>query len=130
MAKYSLADVHAAALDGSVELDESRALHTTTPLFATLLEVHRFAQDVLLSLAEEDWRQTVALGPPHDGSYDVYEKTLDAALCAKHGVESEWYVKLRLIDGVFGNTVFLVSLHQPERAFKRPVMTPKRGGHS
>lgn len=129
-ARYSLLEVRAAALDGNVEFDEARALHTTTPFFGTLLEVHQFARDVLLALEEADWRKCVQLEPPHDGWYDVYEKSLAPALCGKHGVPSDWYLKLRLIEGLYGSAVFLVSLHQPEHPFSRPAAPRRRGGRT
>ena len=128
-AKYSLADVHEAARDGSIEFDEASALHKTTPFFDTFLEVHRFAKDVLLSLREPDWRKSVQLEPPHDGWYDVYEKVLDPAICKSHGVEAEWYLKLKLIEGLYGKSVFFVSFHQPEHAFQKPN-DKRRGGQS
>ena len=127
-AKYSLVDLHAAARDGSIEFDEASALHKTTPFFDTLLEVHLFARDVVLSLREEDWRKSVELGRPHDGWYDVYEKILEAGICEKHGVSSQWYLKLRLIEGSFGDSVFFVSFHQPEHPFT--ANKSKRGGQS
>lgn len=123
-----MADLHAAARDGSIEFDEASALHKTTPFFDTFLEVHAFAKAVLLSLRAEDWRKSVELQPPHDGWYDVYEKVLDAAICKEHGVSAEWYLKLRLIEGLFGHSVFFVSFHQPERPFK--PKPSKRGGQS
>lgn len=129
-AKYSLADVHAAAREGNIEFDEASALHKTSPLFETFLEVHRFAQDVLLALRDQDWRKTVELGPPHDGSYDVYEKSLDVDVCEKHGVGSQWYLKLKLVEGLYGHGVFFVSFHQPEHPFKNSNPKPPRGGRS
>lgn len=124
-AKNPLADVHAAARDGSLEFDEASALHKSSPWFETFLELHVFAREVVLSLTDEDWRQSVELGPPHDGWYDVYEKCLDASVMLEHGVPADWYLKLRLSEGLFGDSVFFVSFHEAERPFKKP-----KGGRS
>lgn len=95
------------------------------PFFDTFLECLTFAKDVLLALRAEEWRKTVRLpNPPHAGEYDEYGHKLSDELCRKHGVESrEWYVKLRLTEGLYGDAVFLVSLHEPER----PLLAPRRG---
>jgi hypothetical protein len=130
-AKYSLAHVQEAAREGNVEFDEASALHKTSPFFSTFLEFHQFARDVLLSLRADDWKKSVELGPPHDGWYDVYEKQLDQATCQAHGVPAEWYLKLKLNEGLFGQSVFFVSFHQPEHAFKKPgTGKKKQGGQS
>lgn len=60
----------------------------------------------------------------------VYEKVLGAALCATHGVEAEWYLKLQLIEGLYGKSVFFVSFHQPEHPFTKKSESRKRGGQS
>jgi hypothetical protein len=93
-----------------------------------MLECVAFATDAVLALRVEDWRQTVKLpNPPFAGEYDEYFVKIDDAMKTKHGVlNTEWYLKLSLSEGLYGDDVFLVSLHVPER----PSSRPKSGGRS
>lgn len=113
-------------------MDEASAWNKVSPFFDTFLECLDFAKDVVLALREDEWRCTVRLpNPPHAGEYDEYGHSLSDALCREHGVESrEWYVKLRLTEGLYGDAVFLVSLHVAERPLKNSGRNMKTGGRS
>jgi len=125
-AKYRLEDVHEAARGERIELDSSRALDEVLRHFDTLLECYPFAASVLLELRAEHWTKSVTLpDQPYAGVYDEYIIHISEALATKHGVARDWYLKLRLYEALSGETVFLVSLHPPERpASKRGARKP------
>ncbi len=120
-AAYELRLVVEAAREGRIELDESRARDQVAQFFERWVDVYPFAIDVLQELTNDDYAETVTLQyPPHHGTYDVYGHALSDAVARAHRVATRcWYVKLRLYDGLYGEVVFLVSLHPMERGMRR-----------
>lgn len=118
--KYSLAAIQTAAAEGNIELDEKRARDEVLRFFDRFEQCYPFAAKVLLALRPEDFRKRVQLGdPPHPGIYDEYGIDLSEELAKEHGVPRNWYLKVRLYEGLYGNNAFLVSLHVPVYDLKR-----------
>jgi hypothetical protein len=119
-ARYDLTEVHAAARGGAIELDERRARDEVLLYLASFVDAYPLAAELLLALTSDDFVETVTLEPPHAGAYDVYALALPAAVGARHGVPAcGWYLKLQLREGLFGESVFLVSMHPLERGIQR-----------
>lgn len=115
--KHELSRVVAAAADGDLLLVGSRAREIVLNYVDGLLEADAFARGLVASLRPEHFQETVALGAPYAGEFDVYICPLTAALMAKHGLEhvATWYVKLKLAESDDGDSVLVVSMHPPER---------------
>jgi len=113
-AKYELQRVQDAARDDRISLDERRARDELGYLFRTTAEGYAFAVEVLLALRPSDYCETVSLGPPHDGAYDVYGVRL-----ARPELPACWYLKFKLEDGLYGENVFFVSIHPLNKPMHR-----------
>lgn len=124
---YDLQSVKEAAQAKRIELGESRARQMLVHQVETLEAAYRFAAAVLMELELEHFSKTVKLEKPHAGQYDVYGITVSPSVQTAFGVASaDWCLKLRLKEDFEGQTVFLLSLHEPERPLK--VVRPPHTG--
>lgn len=109
-----------AAREGRIALDEARARDEVLRFLSDFLAAYPLAADVLLALTEGDFVETVSLKPPHPGAYDVYALGLSASIALRHRVPAcGWYLKLQLQEDLYGESVFLVSLHPLEHDIRR-----------
>ncbi len=113
-AKYELRRVQDAAREERISLDERRARDELGLHFRTLVEGYAFAVEALLALRPDDYCDTVSLGPPHDGVYDVY-----GVRVARPGLPGCWYLKFKLEEGLYEESVFFVSIHPLEKPMVR-----------
>lgn len=112
--------VQAAARDERVSLDEARARNEVCRFLSDFVAAYRFAAEVLLELNDDDFVETASLNPPHPGDYDVYAIGLASSIALRHGVPAcGWYLKLQLQEDLYGESVFLVSLHPLEHDVRR-----------
>ncbi len=135
MARYLLADIHAAVLRGDFGLGRARCLDLLVKeyeLFDTPRECRNFARDVLMALTVNEFSKTEQIPNPNTGEledFDRYGIELSDALLKKHHLARErtWFVRVTLRETERGKNIFCISLHDLEAPIRRVggILSPK-----
>ncbi|MDP2274210.1 MAG: hypothetical protein Q8N23_12210 [Archangium sp.] len=115
--RYPVDKVIAAATNGDLDLVGSRARDIVQTYVEGFADSFSFASALVAALRLEHFQETVTLGPPYKGEFDVYICPISSELMSRYGLEHvpNWYVKLKLTENDNGDSVLVVSMHPPEK---------------